>query len=83
MDGDLMANSILVSVAMVGGIVAAIVLLLMFAEPEDILAFLIEHGKVLLIVVQVAGIFYAGMTTNIKLGAILILTVITTILWGW
>lgn len=78
-----MANSILVSVAMVGGIVAAIVLLLMFAEPEDILAFLIEHGKVLLIVVQVAGIFYAGMTTNIKLGAILILTVITTILWGW
>lgn len=78
-----MANSILVSVAMVGGIVAAIVLLLMIAEPEDILAFLIEHGKVLLIVVQVAGIFYAGMTTNIKLGAILILTVITTILWGW
>lgn len=78
-----MANSIAVSVVMVGGIVGAIILLLMFASPEDIIQFLTEHGKILLIVIQVSGIFYAGMTSNIKLGAILIMTVLTTILWGW
>ncbi|HKM13730.1 MAG TPA: hypothetical protein VJY42_02265 [Candidatus Methanomethylophilaceae archaeon] len=78
-----MANSIAVSVAMVGGIVGAIILLLMFSSPEDIVLFLVEYGKILLIVIQVSGIFYAGMTSNVKLGAILIMTVLTTVLWGW
>jgi len=78
-----MANSIAVSVAMVGGIVGAIILLLMFTSPEDIIHFLIEHGKILLVVIQVSGIFYAGMTSNVKLGIILIMTVLTTIIWGW
>ncbi|MDY0246615.1 MAG: hypothetical protein RBR26_06795 [Methanosarcina mazei] len=78
-----MANSILVSVALVFGLVAGAVLLVLFVPPEQILFFLTEYGKVLLLVAQVAGIFYAGMTTNIKLGAILILTVLATIIWGW
>jgi Na+/melibiose symporter-like transporter len=78
-----MANSILVSVALVFGLVAGVVLLVLFVPPEQILFFLTEYGKVLLLVAQVAGIFYAGMTTNIKLGAILILTVLATIIWGW
>lgn len=78
-----MANSILVSVALVFGLAAGAVLLVLFVPPEQILFFLTEYGKVLLLVAQVAGIFYAGMTTNIKLGAILILTVLATIIWGW
>lgn len=78
-----MANPIALSVALVGGIAAGVFLLLMFVSPEDILDFIIGHGKVLLIVVQVLGIFYAGMTTNVKLGLILIMTVLTTIVWGW
>lgn len=78
-----MANSILVSVALVFGLAAGVVLLVLFVPPEQILFFLTEYGKVLLLVAQVAGIFYAGMTTNIKLGAILILTVLATIIWGW
>lgn len=78
-----MANSIAVSVAIVGGVIGAIILLLTFSTPEDILQFITEHGKILLIVVQVSGIFYAGMTSNVKLGLILIMTVLTTILWGW
>jgi len=78
-----MANSIIVSVALVFGLAAGVVLLVLFVPPEQIFSFMIGYGKVLLLIAQVAGIFYAGMTTNIKLGAILIMTVLATILWGW
>jgi Na+/melibiose symporter-like transporter len=78
-----MANSIIVSVALVFGLAAGVVLLVLFVPPEQIFSFMIEYGKVLLLVAQVAGIFYAGMTTNVKLGAILIMTVLATIIWGW
>ena len=78
-----MANPITLSVALVGSIAAGAVLLLLFVPPEDLLSFIIEHGKMLLIIAQVLGIFYAGMTTNVKLGIILIITVLTTIIWGW
>lgn len=78
-----MANPIIVSMAIVFGAATGIVLMLLFVPPEQIVSFLVEYGNVLLLIAQVAGIFYAGMTTNIKLGAILIITVLATIIWGW
>lgn len=41
------------------------------------------HGPTLLIIAQVLGLFYCGATQNYRLGAVLVVTVLTTILWGW
>ncbi|MFA6804226.1 MAG: hypothetical protein WCR24_07055 [Candidatus Methanomethylophilaceae archaeon] len=41
------------------------------------------HGPTILVIAQVLGLFYCGATHNYRLGAVLTLTILTTILWGW
>lgn len=42
-----------------------------------------DHGKVIIVIVQVVGIFWCGMMGKFKLGAVLVFTVLATIFWGW
>ena len=63
--------------------VAGLILFILYGDWDAATDWVINNGKGLLIVLQVVGIFYAGMTSNLKLGAILIITIVTTILWGW
>ncbi len=41
------------------------------------------HGPTILVIAQVLGLFYCGSTQNYRLGAVLAVTILTTILWGW
>lgn len=43
----------------------------------------VSNGRTALTVVQVAGIFYCGMEGRLRLGLVLILTTLATVLWGW
>lgn len=62
---------------------AGLALFVMYGDWAAAAEWIVANGKSLLIILQVIGIFYAGMTNNLKLGAILIITILTTILWGW
>lgn len=63
--------------------VAGLILFILYGDWEFAVSWVIAHGRALLIVLQVVGIFYAGMTNNLRLGSILIITILTTVLWGW
>lgn len=76
-------NTPAISIIAFLGAVAGLIMFILYGDWDAAVSWVIANGKNLLIVLQVIGIFYAGMTTNLKLGAILMVTIITTILWGW
>jgi len=76
-----MANPIYILLGAIASI--AVIGFITIQYPESSFSFLKEHGKALLSLVQIAGLFYAGYTSNIKLGIVLAITLGTTILWGW
>lgn len=73
--------AITIGALLLGG--AGLILFCMYGDTTSALAFLKEHGALILTVGQVIGLFYCGMVGNLKLGLILTVTLLTTIFWGW
>jgi len=49
---------------------------------ETIIAFLADYGAYVMLAVQIMGIFYAGMSGNVRLGLILGLSLLFTVIWA-
>ena len=49
---------------------------------ETIVAFLAQYGAYVMMAVQIMGIFYAGMSGNVRLGLILGITLLSTVIWA-
>ncbi len=64
-------------------IIAAVVLFIMYGDVPAAIDWISVHGKQVLVVIQVLGLFYAGMVGTLKLGIVLAITILTTIFWGW
>ncbi|AGI47385.1 hypothetical protein TALC_00376 [Thermoplasmatales archaeon BRNA1] len=63
--------------------VTASVILVLTGYMDEAVAFFKVHGQTILIVLQVIGLFWAGMMGKFKLGAILVCSILATIFWGW
>lgn len=50
---------------------------------DAVVSWFIRNGKSVLTIIQVAGIFWCGMEGRLRLGLVLILTTLATVLWGW
>ncbi|MBQ7701248.1 MAG: hypothetical protein IJT54_02480 [Candidatus Methanomethylophilaceae archaeon] len=76
-------NTPAISILAAFGLIGGLVLFILYGDVNAAVEWISVHGKQLLVVVQVIGLFYAGMVGNLKLGAVLAITILTTIFWGW
>lgn len=63
--------------------VTASVLFVVYGDVNALVSFVRLHGPTMLVIAQMLGLFYCGATHNYRLGAVLTVTILTTVLWGW
>lgn len=76
-------NAIIATTLATVAAAAGFILMAYLGLLKEVIDLFRDHGKVIIVIVQVVGIFWCGMIGKFRLGAVLAFTVLATIFWGW